>query len=321
VVAAWGDPYKAAWDKSLIPAFEKKYGVTVTWVPGFSTATLAKLQAEKDSPQIDIAMMDDGPSAQAAAIGLVERTDRSKLSNARDIEQVAFAPGGGYGVGFGLDAIILYYNTKTFADNKWTPPTSWLDLYRPEFKGKISVHSVGSEPGLFLLLFLNRIAGGTETNMDPGFKKMKELAPNVLTFDNFGQTPTLIQQGATAIGTWGVTRVGNLAATGVPVQFVYPKEGAGGYQEVISIVKGRPADSVDLAYKFMDMMLSKDEQENNAKWLGLGPVNRRATLTADVTKRVVTTDMIKRLWFPDLHWIDANRAAWIERWNKEIESH
>src|SRR5207253_7362153 len=61
VIAAWGDPYEAAWRKSLIPEFEKQNNVKIIWVQGFSSQTLAKLRAQKDNPQIDVAMMDDGP--------------------------------------------------------------------------------------------------------------------------------------------------------------------------------------------------------------------------------------------------------------------
>jgi putative spermidine/putrescine transport system substrate-binding protein len=317
VVAAWGDPYEAGWRKALVPAFEKKYGVKITWVQGFSTQTLAKLRAQKDNPQIDVAMMDDGPHRQAATLGLVERIDRSKLSNARDLYDVAFEPED-YGIGFAVAGYGLYYNTKAFADNKWAPPTSWLDLFRPEFKGKVSVHNIGNANGMFLLLALNKIAGGTESNVEPGFAKLKELVPHVVTFDKFGETPTLIQQGSAVIGTWNIDRVVNLAATGVPVKFVYPKEGIWGIKEVITIVKGRP--NQDLAYKFIDMILSPEEQVNTAKFIGLGSLHKQAKLDDETAGKVIYgPEAIAKMTIPNWQVVNANRAAWTERWNKEIE--
>ena len=62
VIAAWGDPIEAGWRRSLIPEFEKKHGVKVVWVQGFSSQTLAKIKAQQANPQIDLVMMDDGPS-------------------------------------------------------------------------------------------------------------------------------------------------------------------------------------------------------------------------------------------------------------------
>jgi len=317
VVAAWGDPYEAGWRKSLVPAFEKKYGVKIVWVQGFSTQTVAKIRAQKDNPQIDVAMLDDGPHRQLVALGLVERIDRTKLTNAKDLYEIAFEPED-YGLAIGLTGGGLYYSTKAFAENKWAPPTSWLDLFRAEFKGKVSIHNIANANGLYLLLALNKIVGGTEANVDAGFAKLKELVPHVVTFDKFGETPTLIQQGVTVIGTWFVDRVASLAVTGVPVQFAFPKEGVWGTKEVITIVKGRP--NLDLAYKFIDLMLSKEEQENTAKFVGLGPVGKAATLDAETAKRVIYgPEYISKLTIPNWTIVNANRAAWTERWNKEIE--
>jgi putative spermidine/putrescine transport system substrate-binding protein len=317
VVAAWGDPYEAGWRKSLVPRFEKENGVKVTWVQGFSTQTLAKLRAQKDNPQIDVAMMDDGPHRQAVALGLVDRIDRSKLTSAKQLYEMAFEPND-HGISFGLAVYGIYYNTKAFADNKWAPPTGWMDLFRPELKGKVSVHNIANANGLYLLLALNKIAGGTDTNVDPGFAKMRELVPHVVTFDKFGETPTLIQQGQAVIGTWNIDRVANLAATGVPVQFVYPKEVAWGQKAVVTIVKGRP--STDLAHKWVDMMLSAEEQVNTARFIFYGPVNREAKLDPETAKSVVYgPEAMTRLTVANWEVINQKRSEWTERWNKEVE--
>ena len=120
-------------------------------------------------------------------------------------------------------------------------------------KGKVSVHSITHASGLFLLLALNKLSGGTDAKLNPGFAKAKELAPNVLTFDKFGETPTLIQQGTAVLGTWFLNSVVSVANTGVPVEFVYPKEGTYAVKEVITLVKGRP--NQDLAYKFIGVFV------------------------------------------------------------------
>ena len=299
VVAAWGDPYEAGWRKSLIPAFEKKYGVQVVWVPGFSSQTLAKLLAQKDNPQIDVAMLDDGPHRQAVIAGLVERIDRSKLPSARQLFDLAYEPND-YGIGFGVDGIGLFYNTKLFAENKWAPPVSWLDLYRQEFRGKVIAHHVTNGNGLCLLLALNRVSGAHEAKtIDPGFAKIKELVPHLVTFDKFGETPTLIQQGLAVTGAWAMARTANLAATGVPIQFVYPKEGVCGFKQVATILKSRP--NQDLAYKFIDMVLSREEQENTAKFVGFGPLNRDAKLDSETASRVIYgSEYVSRVWLPEV---------------------
>ena len=320
VVAAWGDPYEAAWRKALIPEFEKANNVKVVWVQGFSSQTLAKLRAQKDTPEIDVAMMDDGPGRQAAALGLVEKLDRAKLGGVADYYDVAFEPGD-FAIGFGLTAVGIWYMPKTFAENKWAAPTSWADLFRPEFKGKLIIHNIANSNAICVLYALNTLGGGTsDTNLDAGFAKMKQLAPSVVTFDKFGETPTLVQQGGAVIGNWNIDRVANLASTGVPIQFVFPKEGVWGWKEVMVVVKGRPNQA--LAYQFINLMMSKEHQEKNAELIGLGPTSKKAQLGADLAKRVVYgPDYIKQVHFPNWDYINEKRPELTERWNKEIEVH
>jgi putative spermidine/putrescine transport system substrate-binding protein len=320
VVAAWGDPYEGAWRKALIPEFEKANNVHVVWVQGFSSQTLAKLRAQKATPEIDVAMMDDGPTRQAAALGLVETIDRSKLANTAEYYDLAYEPGG-HAIAFGLTAVGIWYMPKTFAEHKWAPPTSWADLFRPEFKGKLIIHNIANSNAICVLYALNKLGGGTsDTNLDAGFAKMKQLAPSVVTFDKFGETPTLVQQGGAVIGNWNIDRVANLASTGVPIQFVFPKEGVWGWKEDLIIVKGRPNQA--LAYKFINLMMSKEHQDKNAEWLGLGPVTKSAQLSPELAKKVIYgPDYIKQVHFPNWDYINEHRPELTERWNKEIEVH
>jgi putative spermidine/putrescine transport system substrate-binding protein len=310
VVAAWGDPYEAGWRKSLVPKFEKKHGVTVVWDQGFSSQTLAKLRAQKANPQYDLAMMDDGPYYQGVALGLFEKLDMSKIPNAKNLVPSALEAGD-TGVFFAYTGTGMYYNTKIFKEKGWDPPTSYLDLFEPTFAKRVTTHTIANTNGLNILLAMNELAGGkTPENMDPGFAKMKELATQVVTFDQFGETPTLIQQEAVVMGTWNIDRVVNLKNTGVPIEFVFPKEGIWGWRETIVVVKGRPKENQDLAHDFINMMLSQEEQENNAKFIGFIPVHNEVGHGRE---------HIPNMKFPNWDKLQAHRPGWTERWNKEVE--
>src|ERR1700753_2626914 len=56
----------------IIPRFEKQFDAKVTYLTSNSPATIAKLQAKKNDPQIDVACIDDGPLVQAKGMGLVQ---------------------------------------------------------------------------------------------------------------------------------------------------------------------------------------------------------------------------------------------------------
>ena len=317
VVATWGDPYEPVWRKSVVEPFEKANNVKIVWSAGGSLANVAKMVAQKDKPEIDVALMDDGPHQQAVIAGLVEKIDRSKLTTAKHLIEFAAEPGD-MGIGFGMDGTILWYNKDIFAKNKWPVPTSWLDLYKPEYKGKVLAHHITNGNGICLLVGLNRIGGSHESkSMDAGFAKVKELASQVVMFDRYGETPGLIQQGTAALGTLTVSRTVNLAKAGAPLDFVYPKEGVCAFKQVATIVKGRP--NQDLAYKFIDAMLSKSVQEDTAKNLGMGPMNSEAKLDAETAKGVIYGEATKKVWSPDWKAINAGRTEWTERWGKEVE--
>jgi putative spermidine/putrescine transport system substrate-binding protein len=320
VVASWGGKFKDGWDKSLIPKFEKQHGVRLIWSAGVSSQTLAKLQAQRANPQIDVAMFDDGPHSQAVALGLVEQLDLSKLPNHKDLYDLAYEPSH-YGIGFAVSGTGLFYNTKVFAEKNWPAPTSWLDLFRPEVKGKVIGQSIKSGSGLNLLLAFNKIGGGTESNVDPGFARVRELVPHVYTIvGSSSEAAQLIQQEFVVLGALSIDDTFTLASKGVPVKFVYPKEGMFAFKEIATVVKGRPRERQELAHKFIDLLLSKEEQEHSAKYVGFGPFNRRAELPPDVAAGVVYgPENIRRLVIPDWKVVNANRAAWTERWNKEIE--
>ncbi|MFG1679790.1 ABC transporter permease subunit [Nonomuraea sp. NPDC049269] len=71
VVAGYGGSYEEAFKQSVIPGFEKTCGCKVSYIAGSSTDTVANLKAQQNAPQIDVALIDDGPQAQAVRAGLL----------------------------------------------------------------------------------------------------------------------------------------------------------------------------------------------------------------------------------------------------------
>lgn len=64
VVAGYGGSFETIFKQRLGPAFEKRFNVKINFVSGNSTETLARVQAQKDNPQIDVTFVDDGPAFQ-----------------------------------------------------------------------------------------------------------------------------------------------------------------------------------------------------------------------------------------------------------------
>jgi putative spermidine/putrescine transport system substrate-binding protein len=317
VVAGYTGSFQKGLEQSVIPEFEKKYNCHITYIPGASTDTNAKLQAQKARPQIDVAIVDAGPQAQAASLGLLAPLDEKTVTNLREVYPVAKLPGN-VGVAIGLVAIGLAYNTKVFADNHWAPMTSWHDLERPELKGKLVLPSITQTYGLMLLIMEAKLNGGSESNIEPGFTAMKKLAPYAVNFDKTADVSNYFLQNQAIATVWGNSRTNTLRATGFPIEFVYPKEGAGALLATANLVKGAPNPT--LAQQFINFLLEPQVQLATAKAVFFGPTNSRTKLPADISKIVTTSADVKSLIGPNWAVVNDHRAEWTDRWSKEIEA-
>ena len=74
-----GGPMEKAYTSQVLPEFEKANNVKVVVVPGTSSDVLAKLLANRNSPQIHVAFLDDGVMARAVSMGVCQKLDDSPV--------------------------------------------------------------------------------------------------------------------------------------------------------------------------------------------------------------------------------------------------
>ncbi|MGF7160094.1 putative spermidine/putrescine transport system substrate-binding protein [Rhodoligotrophos appendicifer] len=304
--------------QELIPLFEKETGATVTYLTGNSVATIAKLQAQKDDPQIDVACIDDGPMIQAAGMGLLQTLTPAEMPNAADIQEVSHLPNG-MGLGWGLFRLGLAYNPDEFKKNNLPELTSWNDLARADLKDHVIVSSISISYTHMLLILLARANGGSEENIEPGFAEMVKIKPNIFNFDTTADLTSYFQQGEAWVGVWTDSETYSYAhRTGFPIKFVFPKEGTAAIQAGIAVVKN--GKNTELATKFVNFLVGQQAQEIMAQKLGWLPVNKKATLPPDMSS-VITSPPANGDKIVPIDWTYLNKQlpAWTERWNKEIE--
>ncbi|KAG1533107.1 hypothetical protein G6F50_015981 [Rhizopus delemar] len=132
------------------------------------------------------------------------------------------------------------YNKKVFDEKKWAPPTSWMDLADPKYKGKVVFQSAsGSTFGLHGFLMFNRIQGGDDKNYEPGFKKWPEtIGPNVLEYiPNSAKLAEMIQSNEAAIFPLTPTAIARLKKRDIPRAGTVAETGA------VPAVGERPGES------------------------------------------------------------------------------
>jgi len=316
-VAGPGGSVEKALRETVFPAFAKQSGMQIQYVTGNSTDILAKLQAQAGHQQIDVAMIDDGPMAQAVSLGFCRDLDLGDLK--KDIYKVALFPDG-KSVAYGLLGSGLMYNTQVFKKNGWAPPTSLADLADPKYANKIVIPPLNNTYGILTLVQVAKANGGSENNIEPGFKVfINKIAPNVLAFEpSPGRMTELFQSGQAVLAVWGSSRAKALADTGFPAGFVYPKEGGAVIATGVCPVAGganRPE-----AQAFIKYLLQPDMQVAMAKASGLAPVNRHAVLPPEAQVGMpYGEDQVNKLTTVDWVTINKHRAEWNDRWTRQVE--
>ncbi|MGH8856614.1 MAG: ABC transporter substrate-binding protein [Polaromonas sp.] len=312
VVGIFGGSFQDESRTCHIAEFEKKYGAKVAMKVGSSSQFAASIRATGGKSDFDVVYIDNTLATQLKNERLLEPIDKSKLMNAAEISPKMFDKDGQYVV-FMTGATVIVYDNKQIK----TPPTSWNDLFKPEYAGKVAIGDISGTSGLQLLLALNRMKGGQLNNLDPGFAAVKPLAKNSVTlYTQADQIVSLFERGEIVIAAWYPDRAGSAIDKGLPLSVVYPKEGAVAILPALVIPKG--AKNPALALKYIDEVLSRKGQSCFAEKKYAGPVNTTVTLSEKAAKIVPYRESFEALWAPDPEVVAKNQPEWSRRWQREV---
>ncbi|MBT9291607.1 ABC transporter substrate-binding protein [Prosthecodimorpha staleyi] len=308
---SWEEAHKAV----LVPAFRKATAdAQIVLDPMLSVDQIAKVNAARANPPIDVMLHDPGPALVAIGQDLVEPYPVAKSAYYKDLiseAQVDTGPAPFFQV------VGLTYNPEVIK----TPPTSWADLWKPEFKGRVGITNMNSTLGTGFMVEIAKMHGGSEANIDPAFAAIEKLKPNLAAVaTNPGALATLFQQGQIDISPGNFNAIQILKAKGVPVEFVAPKEGAIAFKTTIHIVKNSP--NKELAFKLIEAALSPEVQAKlmDSPYL-IVPTNTKVKMGGEIAKVLAkdTDDLKKKFVFQDWKKINEQRSAWIEKFNREIK--
>ncbi|NUU02116.1 ABC transporter substrate-binding protein [Herbaspirillum robiniae] len=298
--------------------FEQKHNVKVVVVPGGSADILAKAQAAKDKPQMHVMFLDDGVMYRAVGMGLCEK--QKPNPNLAGLLPVAHIKDD-MATGVTISVTGLAYNTKVFADKGWAPPTSWLDLADPKYKGKVVFQSLPSSTfGLHAFLAFNQLKGGTDANVEPGFKAWPStIGPNVVEYiSNSAKISEMAQTGEAALFPYTPTQSTILKSKGIPVEYVQPKEGA----VVLMVAQCVIANNSEpqLAQELAAYLLSPEAQAKALENGSYNPTNTKVQVTgAAAAEQKRMNEIVKNSRSVDWDEVNKNRSAWNTRWNRSVE--
>ena len=299
---AWEDAYRAV----VVPALKAK-GTDIAFEALFAVDEIAKARAARGNPPFDVFLLDPGPRASGIDYGLYEPFDAGKLSN---VGKLAPSLVDDKGVAVAAQVVGLAYNPK-----KMAKPTGWKDLFKPEFAKHLGLTGFQTTFGTMCMIEIAKQFGGSETDVEPAFREIAKILPQVAAVATPGAIPGLFQQGQIDLMYINTQTVTALKARGVDIEFVVPDTGASAFVTTMHIAKG--SKNIPQAYEYIDTVLSTPIQDALAKQpYYLTPVNKDVDPGPDVPMKSVADIGT----FNTYDWAKINplRGKWIERFNKEM---
>jgi putative spermidine/putrescine transport system substrate-binding protein len=315
VLATWGGTWGAAIDRNAIKPFEKEFGVKVRVISGVSLANIRMIASQRAHPQIDLIMSTAQDEVRAYNDGLLDPVDATSVPNLSAIPPVGLrrdSQGRAMGAGMWVYPYGIAYRT----DQKLPELKCWSDLWKSALKDKVGVSSPRYMNGYFLLM-INRLAGGTEANVQPGLDRIHQMGDNLLAvIDDSAAQQRLLASGEVSAVPMISSSAYKLMDSGAPVKFVVPCEGAPAGLDTLSLVKNAPHR--DAALKFMNFYINAKIIGAVAAELQIMPVNDQVPIAQADSKHVLSkTDMAKLVSFDDQSVI-RNQDAWTAAWDREI---
>lgn len=187
---------------------------------------------------------------------LLQKWDKSKLPLMSSLDpnylNFAFDPNNEYTLPYqaGIDAIVV---NKDKVPNL---PTSWTDLWKPEYAGRmVFLDDSRVSIGLTLLSLGYDVNTKDPQQLDEAKAKLAELVPNVKLFDSDSPKTALIAGDVDLGMTW--TGEAFLAQQENPaIEFIYPKEGPILWQDNYAMPKDAPHP--DAAYAWLNYSMQGD---------------------------------------------------------------
>lgn len=298
----WSERYANA----IFSAFTRDTGIKVNWMRFSSGEVQARLEAEKNNPQVDVVF---GNMAEAFVDGVQKGLfDPYRPKGAEKIPD-AFKDPKGYWAGVAIDPICFMFNKKFLKDHNLNSPSSWQDLLNPVYKGQLQMADPRtSGTGMYRLLSVIQAMGE-----DKAYKYEKALSQNIQLYTKSGAGGALpIARGQAAGGIFFLVDALEMQKKGYDVVISYPNEGVVAGIEAMGLVRG--AKHLDLAKRFLDWAsterMQKLYEENDINLIPSNPNVPVSDPALDISK-------IKVLPL-DVEWAGKNRDRLVERWINEV---
>jgi putative spermidine/putrescine transport system substrate-binding protein len=289
-------------------------GLRIRLVPSESQDIVASIKAAQGFSPFDAMPNGEPPHLIAQRDGYIKRIEPARLRNYANLIPELNAKSGGFGAPASYSLIGIAYNEKVVRN----APTSWADMWKPEYAGKIGIPRASSNLGLGVLAIVAKIFGGAEDNLEPAWTKLQELKPQV------GRTPTqliqMLEREEIGLAPIWNNDAAASAAKGLPIKFVQPAPGPVAIVSFMSEIANTRHS--DLVYQWIDGILSPEYQQFAANTpYFFGPTVRGVTIPEAARPYTPSTPVeVARLQSVDWGKIAPVRGQIVERFDRVFAS-
>ncbi len=298
--------------KDVLPAFEKKEGVHVAIVTAGSGEVVNRATVEKDSPKADV-IVTLPPFVQQAADTHLLQPERFPAD--AHIPAAERAPDGAW-----RTFVDNYFCFAVNPDEVKTAPTTFQDLLKPAFAGKVAYSNPATAGDGMAVIILTVASFGSE---DAAFNYLKALEGSVKFHTRgTGYLDVLLSRREIMVANGDLQMdLGDAAGGGLSIEPIF-----------LSAKAGEPAKTFSLPYaiglvahgpnpdegkKLIDYLLSPEVQ---AKVDTVYGIPARDDVHAEGKNAEVVEKAIKGVTVVPVNWtqVSEKKPAWLARFKQEV---
>lgn len=304
--------------EAVIDPFTEATGITVEVETGSNADRLSQLELAGDRSGVDVMLISDSFAAAGQGSDLFQSFTAAEVPNLDEIADFAVEEGfDGPAYSYQLNGI-LYNTDEVTADEA----ADWSLFENADYSGRLGFPDFSVTAGQLAVSGVAESYGDGPYDIDTAYEVIGGWAPGILQFySSSTEVTNLLTQGeivaADSLSGFATT----LVASGEPVAWTAPAEGRYMATNRAMIPAGAP--NAPAAQAFIDYLLSVEAQTASAEIVGDLPVNLAAEIPTEITDVVgdIATDPIAAGYATlDPAETTPNRAAWLERFAREVTS-
>ena len=315
VVGGYPAEYEEVFMDVIAKPFTEKTGIKVEYSSGPSASEYyAQTRASRGEPGWDVAVGTQFEVFQGAKDGLLAPVTEKEVPNLAGMPDVLREATHGVGIIQDVQYVAMMYSKKAFPE----APTSWEAMWDPKYRSGALIFNPANLVGVFQLLIAAKLEGGGAEDIDPGFKRITELAKYAAgTPTASAEAVPFMDQGTATAFPYLDGRAAIYAAT-TDYDYTLPEEGSFASLGTLSIPSG--AANKEAAYELMNFWLDPEVQRAWAEAYNVGPAVTGLEFDPEFAEKHVTTpEKLEQLELIDPQSLADNRSDWSQRWAEAVQ--